>query len=236
MMEETNNVGQTAKEKALKIKCWIAMIRPPPLLTTNLLQSFSPGRKDFTTTGKHLQWCFFRLPHYVSQSLKYFAVKATTISISTAAEISWYVSRNTGTAYEDLNYYKIKQHPWSSSRWSFTPTPQIFLILTLLPTLEFTYISETWKWQLVYVGENQLYFGCFHGKTELNILCLDPTAKSKWTENSQLFLSGAKCAICSHKVHLLVATVLQHYHKVPCDQGLVHKSRKTLWVTESPKQ
>lgn len=157
-------------------------------------------------------------------------------SHTTAAEISWYVSGNTGTAHEDLNYYKIKQHPWSSSRWSFTPTPQIFLILTLLPTLEFTYVSETWKWQLVYVGENQLYFGRFHGKTEVNILCLDPKAKSKWTENSQLFLSWAKCAICSHKVHLLVATVLQHYHKVPCDQGLVHKSRKILWVTESPKQ
>lgn len=99
--------------------------------------------------------------------------------------------------------------------------------------LDFTYIPETWKWQLTCVRGNQIYFGCFHGKTELNILCLDPTAESKWIENSQLFLSWAKCAICSHKVHLLVATVLQHYHKVPCDQGLVYKSRKILWVTES---
>lgn len=102
--------------------------------------------------------------------------------------------------------------------------------------LDFTYIPETWKWQITCVRENQIYFGCFHGKTELNILCLDPTAESKWIENSQLFLSWAKCAICSHKVHLLVATVLQHYHKVPCDQGLVYKSRKILRVTESNTQ
>lgn len=125
-------------------------------------------------------------------------------SHTTAAGLSWYVSGNTWTAHEDLNYYKIKQHPWSSSRWSLTPTPHIFLILTLLPTLDFTYIPETWKWQLVCIEENQIYLGCFHGKTELNILCLDSTAESKWIENSQLFLSWAKCAICSHEVHVLV--------------------------------
>lgn len=175
----------------------------------------------------------YRLPHYISQFLKYFAVKATSISIWIATQQQQKFPGNTRTAHKDLNYYKIKQHPWSSPRWSFTHTSQIFLILTLLPTPDFTYLSETWKWQLVCVGENQIYFGSFHGKTELNILCLDPTAESKWIENSQLFLSWAKCAICSHEVHLLAATVLQHYHKAPRDWGLVYKSRKILWVTES---
>lgn len=86
-------------------------------------------------------------------------------SHTTAAEISWYVSGNTWTAHEYCNHYKIKQHPWSSSRWRFTPTPQIFLILTLLPTLDFPYISETWKRQLVYVGgKNRFILGAFMEK------------------------------------------------------------------------
>lgn len=83
MMEETNNVGQTAKEKALKINVelpWYFL----HLYSQQTFSTSSSHQAGKTTTGKHLQGCFFRLSHYISQSLKYFAVKATSISMSTA--------------------------------------------------------------------------------------------------------------------------------------------------------
>lgn len=147
-------------------------------------------------------------------------------SHTTAAEISWKhiespwrfkLLQNKATS---LGFLKVKLHTHTTYFPDFDTPTNTWLYL-YIKNLE------------IATRLNQIYFGCFHGKTELNILCLDPTAESKWTENSQLFSSWAKCAICSHEVHLLVATVLQHYHKVPCDRGLVYKPKKILWATES---
>lgn len=54
-------------------------------------------------------------------------------------------------------------------------------------------------------------------------------------KNSQLFSSRAKCAICSHEVHLLVATVLQHITKCQAIKEWCINQEKD-WVIECNTQ
>lgn len=103
MMEETNNVDQTAKEKALKIN-----VELPWYILHLYFQPISSNpshQKGRTSPLGNTYSDAFSGYHTIITILKILCSQSNynihLNSHTTAAEISWYVSGNTGTAHED---------------------------------------------------------------------------------------------------------------------------------------